>query len=61
MRLGDSIVEAAKLMGAGMATVGLVGAGAGVGVVFGCLVVANLPQSDNKVGFVSICYFGFLL
>jgi F-type H+-transporting ATPase subunit c len=44
-------VEAAKLIGAGMATIGLVGAGAGVGIVFGSLTqaLARNPQLEQKL------------
>jgi F-type H+-transporting ATPase subunit c len=44
-------VEAAKLIGAGMATIGLVGAGAGVGIVFGSLIqaLARNPQLEQKL------------
>jgi F-type H+-transporting ATPase subunit c len=34
------IVQAAKLIGGGLATIGLVGSGAGIGTVFGSLVIA---------------------
>lgn len=34
------LVSAAKLIGAGVATVGLTGAGIGIGVVFGAFVLA---------------------
>ena len=33
------MVEASKLIGAGLATIGLAGAGVGIGVVFGCLII----------------------
>jgi F-type H+-transporting ATPase subunit c len=44
-------VEAAKLVGAGLATIGLVGAGAGVGIVFGSLIqaLARNPQLEQKL------------
>ncbi len=38
--LGPSLVVASKFVGAGLATIGLVGAGAGVGIVFGSLILA---------------------
>jgi len=42
---------ASKNVGAGLATVGLVGAGIGVGVVFGCLIsaVARNPQLNQQL------------
>lgn len=41
---------AGKLMGAGLATIGLTGAGVGIGTVFGCLILGtsrNPKRSDN--------------
>jgi len=35
-----TFLKAFKMVGAGMATSGLIGAGVGVGVVFGCLISA---------------------
>lgn len=45
------IVSAAKLIGAGMATVGLTGAGIGIGVVFGAFVlgVSRNPSLEQKM------------
>ena len=34
-----NMVESSKLIGAGLATIGLAGAGVGIGVVFGCLII----------------------
>lgn len=47
----DIKIESLKLVGAGLATVGLVGAGAGVGVVFGSLIqaVARNPQQEQRL------------
>ena len=33
------MIEAAKFIGAGLATIGLAGAGVGIGTVFGALIV----------------------
>ena len=38
----DMIVHAAKLIGAGAATISVGGAGAGIGTVFGALVISYL-------------------
>lgn len=45
------IVSAAKLIGAGMATIGLTGAGIGIGVVFGAFVlgVSRNPSLEQKM------------
>ena len=33
------MIQAAKILGTGLATTGLIGAGVGIGVVFGCLIL----------------------
>ena len=33
------LLQSAKMIGAGAATIGLAGTGAGIGVVFGCLII----------------------
>lgn len=43
------MLVAAKLIGAGMATIGLAGAGVGIGTVFGCLVLGT-SRNPNKSG-----------
>ena len=45
------IVSAAKLIGAGMATIGLLGAGIGIGVVFGAFVlgVSRNPSLEQRL------------
>jgi len=55
------IVSAAKLIGAGVATVGLAGAGIGIGVVFGAFVlgVARNPSLEQKM--FRYCIMGFAL
>jgi len=47
----SSLIIASKNIGAGLATIGLVGAGVGVGVVFGSLVVglARNPQLNQQL------------
>lgn len=41
------MLVAAKLIGSGMATVGLAGAGVGIGTVFGCLIL-GIARNPNK-------------
>ena len=55
------IVSAAKLIGAGMATVGLAGAGVGIGVVFGAFVIgiSRNPSLEQKM--FRYCIMGFAL
>lgn len=45
------LIEAAKIIGAGCATVGVAGAGAGIGTVFGSLVlgIARNPGLRNEL------------
>ena len=54
-------VAAAKLIGAGLATIGLAGAGVGIGVVFGSLMISvsrNPAMSKTLLGYA---IFGFAL
>lgn len=55
------MLESSKLIGAGLATVGLAGAGVGIGVVFGCLIlgVARNPSLKNQLFSYSILGFAF--
>lgn len=55
------IVTAAKLIGAGAATIGLAGAGVGIGVVFGAFVIgiARNPSLEQKM--FRYCIMGFAL
>lgn len=45
------LVTCAKIIGAGLATISLAGAGVGIGVVFGCLVLgaARNPSASNQL------------
>jgi F-type H+-transporting ATPase subunit c len=56
-----SIVTAAKSIGAGLATIGVVGAGAGIGIVFGALVlgVSRNPIQEPKL--FQLTLLGFAL
>jgi len=51
MTFSFAFIEGCRLIGAGLATIGLVGAGVGVGVVFGSLVssVARNPALKNEL------------
>ena len=42
------ILQAAKFIGAGLATIGLAGAGVGIGTVFGALVIGVSRNSALK-------------
>ena len=45
------LLQSAKLIGAGAATIGLAGTGAGIGIVFGCLIigVSRNPSLEKKL------------
>ena len=53
--------QAAKIVGTGMATAGLIGAGVGIGVVFGALIlgVARNPQLRGQLFSYAILGFAF--
>ena len=56
------LLEAAKYIGAGLATIGLAGAGVGIGTVFNFLIlgIARNP-SYYKNGLFKMAIFGFAL
>ena len=49
------------MIGAGMATVGLTGAGAGIGIVFGSLVIALSRNFEIKKDLFGYAILGFAL
>lgn len=55
------LVSAAKLIGAGCATIGLAGAGVGIGSVFGSFIsgVSRNPRLQQRL--FRICILGFAL
>jgi len=57
----DTKVVYFKLLGSGLATIGLVGAGAGVGVVFGSLLLAVARNPDNLNTLFRLAILGFAL
>ena len=54
-------VEAAKLIGAGLATIGLAGVGAGVGIVFGSLITAVARNPSLRGVYFTYAIMGFAL
>jgi len=52
---------AAKSIAAGLATIGLVGAGAGVGIVFGSLLIAFARNPEIKGELFQFAILGFAL
>jgi F-type H+-transporting ATPase subunit c len=55
------MVEAAKLIGAGAATVGLAGSGAGIGTVFGSLIIGVSRNPALEKSLFRIAILGFAL
>ena len=55
------LVQAAKLLGAGLATIGLAGAGVGIGTVFGALVLGTARNPSLKDELFRVAILGFAL
>ena len=55
------MLVAAKLIGAGLATIGLAGAGVGIGTVFGALVLGSARNPSIKEELFRIAILGFAL
>lgn len=55
------MVVAAKLIGAGLATIALAGAGIGIGNVFSSLVIAVSRNPNEKDELFRLAIFGFAL
>jgi F-type H+-transporting ATPase subunit c len=55
------MIQAAKIIGSGLATMGLIGAGVGIGVVFGALIlgVARNPALRGQLFSYAILGFAF--
>ena len=53
------LLTAGKLVGAGMATVGLAGAGVGIGTVFGCLIIGTSRNPNRGADLFRIAMLGF--
>ena len=56
-----SLTTAAKSMGAGMATIGVTGAGAGIGIVFAGLLIALSRNPHKEARLVQLTLLGFAL
>jgi len=53
--------QSAKLIGAGLATIGVLGSGVGIGIVFGALVQGVARNPSLKQQLTSIAILGFAL
>ena len=56
-----SFTNAAKIIGAGLSTFGLVGAGTGIGIVFGSFLIAVSRNPDLSDDLFKYCILGFAL
>jgi F-type H+-transporting ATPase subunit c len=56
-----SLTTAAKSVGAGLATIGVVGAGAGIGIVFAGLLVSSARNPLREARLVQLTLLGFAL
>jgi F-type H+-transporting ATPase subunit c len=55
------LVQAAKIIGSGLATIGLAGAGVGIGLVFGSLIEATARNPSLRGQLFSYAILGFAL
>lgn len=55
------LLQSAKMIGSGLATIGLVGAGAGVGIVFGSLILALSRNPSLRNELFRFAILGFAL
>ena len=56
-----SVTQAAKFVGAGLATIGLAGAGVGIGTVFGALILGTSRNPSLKDELFKVAILGFAL
>jgi len=61
MSLSATVIEAAKIIGAGISTCSPIGAGAGVGIVFGSLLPAFARNPALKSALFQYAILGFAL
>jgi len=57
----EIILQSSKMIGAGLATSGVIGAGAGIGIVFGCLVLSYSRNPNLQKELFSYALIGFAL
>ena len=57
------MIQAAKIIGTGLATTGLIGAGVGIGAVFGCLIlgVARNPSLRGQLFAYAVLGFAYAM
>ncbi len=57
----EYMLKSSKMIGAGMATVGLTGAGIGIGIVFGALIIGFARNQELKKDLFGYAILGFAL
>jgi F-type H+-transporting ATPase subunit c len=55
------LLQSAKLIGAGAATIGLAGTGAGIGIVFGCFIIGVSRNPSLEAKLFQSAMLGFAL
>jgi F-type H+-transporting ATPase subunit c len=60
-KFGETYATSAKLIGAGLATIGLAGTGVGIGVVFGSLIIGFSRNPSQKKQLFGFAILGFAL
>lgn len=55
------LLQAAQKVGAGLSTVGLAGAGVGIGVIFGALIIGTARNPSLKDDLFRLAILGFAL
>jgi len=56
-----TLTSSAKLIGAGLATIGVVGAGAGIGIVFASLILGVSRNPSKEQRLFQFAFLGFAL
>ena len=59
--INETLITCSKNIGAGMATIGLVGSGVGIGVVFGAMVLGLSRNFEIKKDLFGYTILGFAL
>ena len=55
------MIEAAKLIGGGLATIGVAGSGVGIGTVFGALIIGTARNPSTKQQLFTYTILGFAI
>lgn len=55
------MIQAAKIIGTGLATTGLIGAGAGIGIVFGALILGVARNPSLRSQLFNYAILGFAM